>query len=355
MRPSVRTILVFALTLGLLGFFLRNADMAGVWAETRRADAGLLIAAVLATLATYLVRAFRWQYLLAPLGATSFWTAFRTTVIGFAASFLLPARAGEVIRPYLLARRERLPPTAAFATIILERLLDLVTVLLLFAFFVFTSASDVVTADPSQLARVKFGGGAAALAGLAALVLLFAVAGDPERLGRAALHIERVLPATLARAAARFVESFAQGLAVMRQPRRLLVALALSLPLWMSIAAGIWMTTRAFHTTLPYTASFLIMTVLVVGVAMPTPGAVGGFHAAYQIAAQTFFAMPTDRAVGTAIVLHAVSFMPVTLLGIVFMAREGISLTRARKLADTAAADGTSDTAKSQRAMRAVR
>ena len=360
MRPRVRTILVFALTLGLLGFFLRNADMSAVWAETRRANAALLIAAVFTTLATYALRAFRWQYLLAPIGPTRFSTAFRATVIGFAASFLLPARAGEVIRPYLLARREGLSGSAAFATIILERLLDLVTVLLLFAFFVFTSASGAVSGDPAQLARVTFGGGLAALAGIAALGVLFALAGHPERIGRAALRIERVLPAALARGVARFVESFAQGLAVMRQPRRLLVSLLLSFPLWMSIAAGIWLTTQAFHITVPYTASFLIMTVLVVGVAMPTPGAVGGFHAAYQIAVQTFFAVPTDRAVGGAIVLHAISFMPVTILGIVFMAREGITLSRARTLAEepaaaTAGDGGAGDVAGAPDPLRAAR
>jgi uncharacterized protein (TIRG00374 family) len=313
--------------------------MGAVWAETRRANATLLIAAVAATLATYLLRAFRWQYLLAPIGPTHFGTAFRTTVIGFAASFLLPARAGEVIRPYLLARREGLPPTAAFATIILERLLDLVTVLLLFTWFVFTSASRIVSGNPDQLARVKFGGVLAAAAALAAVVVLFALAGHPERIGRAALRVERVLPAALARAVARFLQSFAEGLAVMRQPRRLLVALLLSVPLWLSLAAGIWMTTRAFHITLPFAASFLILTILVVGVAMPTPGAVGGFHAAYQIAVQTFFAVPTDRAIGGAIVLHAISFMPVTILGIIFMAREGISLARARTIARDGGAD----------------
>lgn len=354
MRPRVRTVLVFALTLGLLVFFFRNADMRGVWAETRRANAGLLLGALAAILATYLLRALRWQYLLAPIGRTHFSTAFRTTVIGFAASFLLPARAGEVIRPYLLARREGLPTTAAFATIILERLLDLITVLWLFAWFVFTSASAVVTADPSQLARVKFGGGVAALAALAALGVLFALAGHPERMGRAALRIERVLPARVAHAVARAVESFAQGLAVMRQPTRLLVSLVLSVPLWLSIAAGIWMTTRAFHITLPYSASFLIMTILVVGVAVPTPGAVGGFHAAYQISVETFFGAPTDRAVGGAIVLHAISFMPVTILGIIYMAREGISLSRARTLARSAdgSAPGTDDGSEPLRAVR---
>lgn len=341
MRSRVRPILILLLTLGLLAFFFRNADMAGVWAETRRARGGLLLAAVCVTLVTYVLRAFRWQYLLAPIGPTHFGNAFRTTVIGFAASFLLPARAGEVIRPYLLARREGLSATSAFATIILERLLDLVTVLLFFTIFVLTLGPE--SAGTANLERVKAGGVLAGAAALAGLGVLFALAGHPERVGRAALRIERVLPARLAHAVATFVATFAQGLAVMRQPRTLLIALALSFPLWLSIAAGIWLCSMAFHITFPFAGSFLVMTVLVVGVAMPTPGAIGGFHAAYQIAVQTFFGATADRAVGGAIVLHAISFLPVTLLGIFFMAREGLTLAGARALVDKPA--GTDDTA----------
>src|SRR3712207_5744209 len=119
MRSRVRSVLVLAITVALLAFLFRNTDLTAVWAETRRADPWLLVLATVVTFVTYVARAWRWQFLLAPIGATRFATAFRTTVIGFAASFVLPARAGEVIRPYLLARREGLNPTAAFATIIL--------------------------------------------------------------------------------------------------------------------------------------------------------------------------------------------------------------------------------------------
>jgi len=335
MPSRVRTVLILLLTVGLLGYFLRNADMAQVWAEIRRARPGLLAGAVLITGLTYVLRAVRWQYVLAPLGETHFSNAFRATVIGFAASFLLPARAGEVIRPLLLARREGLPATATFATIILERLMDMVTVLLLFAVFVLTADPATMSAHPAHLARVKAGGLLAAAVAVVALAVAFMAAGHPERLGRWALRIERVLPAKLARMVATFVESFTQGLGVMRQPRRLLVSLGLSIPLWLSIAAGIWLTSLAFHITLPYVGSFLVMTILVVGVAMPTPGAVGGFHAAYQIGVQSFFGAPDDRAIGAAIVLHAVSFLPVTLLGLFFMARDGLSLSRAQALAAT--------------------
>jgi uncharacterized protein (TIRG00374 family) len=337
MQPRARTALIFLLTLGLLAIFLRSVNIGDVWAETRRANPVPLLLAVATTMVTYAVRAFRWQYLLAPIGATRFATAFRTTVIGFAATFLLPARAGEVVRPYLLARREGLNATAAFATIILERLLDLVVVLLLFAAFVLTSASGPgsgeVSGDPEMFARVKFGGLVAGAVAVAGAAVLFVLAGHPERMGRLALGVQRVLPERFARIVATFVETFAQGLAVMRQPGRLLVSLLLSVPLWLTIAVGIWLTSRAFHITFPYPASFLVMTILVVGVAVPTPGAVGGFHLAYQIAVQTFFGAPDDRAVGAAIVLHAVSFVPVTLLGIVFMAREGLTFGSVSQLA----------------------
>ena len=333
MRLRVRTVLIFLLTIGLLAFFFRKADPAEVWAETRRADPALLLYAVIVTGLTYAVRAWRWQSLLAPIGRTRYTVAFETTVIGFAANALIPGRVGEVLRPYLLARREHLNATSAFATVILERFLDLATVLLLFAFFVFTVGPGVISGDPAKLAVVKFGGGVAAASAVAGLVVLFALAGHPERLGRAALRVEQLLPARLAGVLAAFVETFAQGLAVMRHPTRLVTALALSFPMWMSIAAGIWLTSRAFHITFPYTGSFLVMTILVVGVAAPTPGGVGAFHAAYQFAVTEFFAAPGDRAVGAAIVLHAVSFVPVTLLGLLFMAREGLSFGSARRIA----------------------
>jgi uncharacterized protein (TIRG00374 family) len=333
MSSRLRLALVVGLTIALLAYFLRGVEPDRVWEATRSADGRLLIVAVLVTLMTYLLRAFRWQYLLAPIGPTRFSTAFRTTVIGFAASFLLPARPGEVLRPYLLAREERLPPTAAFATIILERLLDLVTVLLLFGLFVLTADPASLAADPELYGRVKAGGLLAAAASVVGLGIFFVLAGHPERLGAWALRIERVLPARLARTVAAFVETFAQGLAVMRQPARLLVSLILSFPLWLSIGLGIWVVSRAFHMTFSYLGSFLVMTLLVVGVTMPTPGQIGGFHAMYRIAVVQFFGVSDPTAVAGGIVLHAISFVPVTLLGLGFMAREGLTFARMKQMA----------------------
>jgi uncharacterized protein (TIRG00374 family) len=104
MRTHLKTIAVAGITLALLGWFFRNADFAQVWREIRAADPWALLALLGATALTYVLRALRWQYLLRPLGPTRFRVAFRTTVIGFAANTVLPARAGELVRPYLLAR-----------------------------------------------------------------------------------------------------------------------------------------------------------------------------------------------------------------------------------------------------------
>ena len=86
MTVRVRTALIFLLTAGLLAFFLRNADLGGVWAEMRRADPRLLLVALGFTALTYLFRAWRWQYLLRPIGRAPYGPALRATIIGFAAS-----------------------------------------------------------------------------------------------------------------------------------------------------------------------------------------------------------------------------------------------------------------------------
>ncbi len=331
------------LTVGLLALFLRNADVALVLDAIRQARLDLLVAALLLTVLTYVLRAFRWQFLLRPIGFTRFSVAFRATVIGFAATFLLPARAGEFLRPYLVARSEHFSATATFATVVLERLLDLVAVMLFLGAFLLFFDPGIATRDSALYGAVQIGGGLAAVGGIVAFGLVFFLAGHPESLGRAAQGLERFLPARIASGVAALVQTFASGLAAVRQPSRLLLSLALSFPLWLTIAGTIWLVSLAFHIRLVFTGSFLLMALLVVGVAAPTPGAVGGFHEAYRLGAAQFFGAPNDQAIGAAIVLHAVSFVPVTLLGLVFMAQTGLDLRGMRRLAAApmdAGADG---------------
>ena len=330
-RVPWHTIIVAVLTAALLWLFFRNVDFAGLWQAIGRAHAGLIALAVLVTIQTYLLRAWRWRALLLPLGRTRFRSAFRTTVIGFTATFLLPGRVGEVLRPYLLARQEGFKVPATFATILVERLLDLATVLLLFA-----CAMPFLGLDVGR--DVKWAGGAAAVGAVAGLATLFVCAGHPERLGRWAGRITRWLPARIAHAADHLVRTFAEGLAVMRRPGPLVLAACWSVPLWLSIALGIWITSLAFDLTFSFLGSFLVTMFLVVGVSAPTPGGVGGFHYFYWLAVTRFFGADSDTAAAAALVLHAVSFVPVTMLGLVFMSQDGLTLGRLKSLRQTAEA-----------------
>jgi uncharacterized protein (TIRG00374 family) len=302
----------------------------------KSARADLLVVALVLTVLMYVVRAERWQYLLAPLGPTRFGVAFRTTVIGFAASFVLPARAGEVLRPYLLARREDLPVTAAFATVIVERMLDLVAVLMLLGLFLFALESGEAAAAPRLYQTVWYGGAIAAPVGMAILVGMFVMAGHPERLHSLVLQMERILPARLARAVASFAKTFAEGLAVVRHPSRLVWAMAWSLVLWLAIAAQVFVVVRAFDITLPFAGSFLITAMLVVGVSVPTPGGVGGTHEVLRLALTSFYAAENNAAVGAAILQHAVNFLPILILGLLFTAQDGLNLSRLRALSASA-------------------
>jgi len=267
-----------------------------------------------------------------PIGRAGYRNAFRTTVIGFATTFLLPGRIGEVLRPYLLARAEGFNPAAVFATIVIERVLDLVCVILLFAYFVLTTA---VAVNP----EVKVAGAIAGVLAVGGLILMAVLAGHPERLGQWSGRLARVLPGRAAEIVSDLVKTFAEGLAVMRRPGPMLMSFGLSILLWLSIAFGIWFTSRAFDLTFAFSGSFLVMMFLVVGVAVPTPAGVGSFHWMYRLAVTSVFNAPPDGAAAAAIVLHAVSFLPISLLGLVFMAQDGMTLTKLKQMKSTAEAE----------------
>ena len=342
MRSRVRTIVVVSVALALVTLFLYNVDLWGVLAAIAAARP-LWLALSLATMFLNLsIRALRWKYLLEPLAPTTFASAFRATAVGFAASAVLPARAGEVIRPYFLARQApidqqgRMTATGAFATIILERLLDVVTVLLMLASLVFVFGKDLAGVNPTGFALVKWAGASAAIVAMAALAVLFLLAGDPERLGRTMARLEKVLPSRLAGLLAAVAEKFARGLGAIRRPSRLLAALAWSLPLWLCIALGIWSMAMAFRFAIPFTGSFLMIALLTLGVAVPTAGAVGVFHEAFRVGATMFLGARDAAAVGAAIVLHLFTIGPALLLGLFFAAQEGLNMGSMQQLASQA-------------------
>jgi uncharacterized protein (TIRG00374 family) len=335
MGTRLRTALIFVLAIALLAWFLSRADMAAVGAAIRRARIDLLACSFAFLVITYVARAIRWQYLLEPLGPTPFGVAFRTTIIGFAAIALLPARVGDVLRPYLLARKLGFNAASAFATIVMERVLDLVAVLLLLALYVLVLGGR--ESLPQRLLRpVEI---SAAIAGVAAVGLVvgaWTLATHPERVARLVLHSGRVLPSRVAQALSRLARTFSQGFAVAREARALTFAVVWSFPVWLGIAAHAWVICRAFAIDLPFAGAFLLQSLLVIGVAMPTPGGVGGYHAMFQLGVTAFFGAPDGAAVGAAIVAHALSFIPVVLAGIVFMTQDGLSFSGLQQLAGVA-------------------
>jgi uncharacterized protein (TIRG00374 family) len=319
-------LLVTGLTLFLVWLFVHNLDGDALRLAFASANWGLIGLGVLITLQTYLFRTWRWQALLKPLGAVPFAPAFKATIIGFTAKALLFGHVGEVLRPFLLARKERLDVSATFATIILERVLDLTAVLLLFA-----AALPFMSIDVGSQTRVA--GLIAAGVAVAGLGAMFVFAGHPERVGQWVDRLSRWLPARAAAAIGSFARKFAEGLAVMREPRQLIGAVLWSIPLWLSIGAGIWVVSLAFDLSVPFSGAFLIVMYLVAGVALPTPGGAGGFHVMYQLAVTTFFGATADEGAAAAIMLHLVSFGPVALLGFIFMWQDGLTLGGLRHMA----------------------
>jgi uncharacterized protein (TIRG00374 family) len=326
---------VSLLAIALLGWFLRGANLADVWRHVRTAHVGLLLLALGFVATTFWIRAFRWQQLLGPIGPTRFRTVFRSGVIGFAALSILPARVGDLLRPYLVARQDGLPFTSAFATIVMERVLDLIAVLALMAIYVWGFA-DTSTWDPRFLRPIQLSAAIGGLAALALLAMMWVLASHPEKIERLVHSTDRVLPRRIALRLGELARTFSSGFAVAREPRAFLFALMWSFPLWIMIAAETWAVTRAFAIALPFAGTFLLQLFLVVGVAVPTPGGIGSYHEAYRFGVTTFFGAPNDQAIAAAIVVHAIAFFPVLLLGLLFMAQDGLSFGRLKTLAGSA-------------------
>ena len=322
--------------LSLLAFFFKDADFASIAASLAAAEGWLIAVAVCLTMVSYFVRALRWRYLLAPVGQARLKICFETTVIGFMVNFLVPpGRLGELARPYLLARREGLSASSAFATVFLERVLDLITVILLVGgWLAFGSAPDGA-GSRQAVYGLKVGGLLASAAAGLGLAAMFVLARNVRQGGSALARVETVvgkLPLRVAQPAFRFIKSFGEGLGVLVDRGNLARAGFLSLVLWLNISFAFWLGARAFHVEIPFGATFLVIGFLTVGVAVPTPGAVGGYHLMCALALTLMFGVNENTAKAIALASHAIAFIPVSLLGIFFFVREGMTLRDIRRI-----------------------
>jgi glycosyltransferase 2 family protein len=145
----------------------------------------------------------------------------------------------------------------------------------------------------------------------------------------------RVFPAWVAQPLRGILGAFAGGLAVLKAPLPELLAIAAqSVLVWLSIALGLHLNNRAFAIDLPFHSTFLIIAFLTVGVAIPTPGMVGGFHGFFIVALADAFGADRGTAGAAAITAHALSNLPVLGLGLLFLGREGLSLARVAEISE---------------------
>lgn len=335
---KLRTALVTLLAIALFAWFLRNSNPAEIARHLGSARIGYLALALVFVAMPYWLRAVRWQCLLAPIGPTRFRNVFRATLLGFMALAILPGRVGDVLRPYLISRKEGLSLPATLATVVMERVLDLVAVLTLLGVFVLTV--DESSFAPGLLRPIKISALIAAAAAVVLLVTMWVLATHPEKIGSLVRTLDRVLPHAMADRLGHLASKFSGGFAAARRPRDLAMAILWSYPIWVAFSAETWAVSKALGIELPFSGTFLLQAMLVIGVAVPTPGGVGSFHAMYQFGVTAFFGANAQAAVAAAIVLHAISFVPVSLAGFMVMAQDGLSLGRLREISQAPSAGG---------------
>jgi len=308
------------------------------WGELRDALRGAHVGPLLGlsaiTVVVYSLRAWRLGFLLAPLGRVRFIDLFSATYVGFATGLLVP-RAQEILRPWLISRRYPIALSAGFATIIIERLVDLITVLVLFALYLFVLPTPAQQVGGPLMGVVKVAGAATGVAALVVLALLVALHSHADRVLGLLDGVLIRLPDWVADPLRRIVKAFSEGLAVLRAPAGHLAAiLAQSIAIWLLICLGFHLNDAAFSLDLPFHATFLLIAFLTVGVAIPTPGMVGGFHAFYLLTLHQMFGVDRATAAAAGLTAHAFSLLPVLLLGLAFLGREGLSLGRAASVTE---------------------
>jgi uncharacterized membrane protein YbhN (UPF0104 family) len=174
---------------------------------------------------------------------------------------------------------------------------------------------------------LQVGGFTVFLGAAVGLAIMFAFVRYRERAVDKARSLAAWLPDKLEEIAIRFLKAFGEGLSVLADGGNLARAAVLSIFLWLNISLAFWIGASAFDIRFPFGATFLVIGFLTVGVAVPTPGAVGGYHVMCSLALTLLFGVDEPRAKAAALVNHAIAFVPVAVLGMIFFIREGLSLS----------------------------
>lgn len=340
MRKYLKYLVLLLLTALFFWWFAHNLKWAEVSQSLSKSDWRLVAAAAAIISTGYLVRAFRWRTLLSPITPTSLRELFAATTMGFASVFLF-GRAGEVVRPVVLPLRDpRVRPAASFVTIMVERLCDMVAVILLFAI-------NLLWFVPSKHAE-EFGqvrkGGLLLLIGVAVGLLFLAwFRRSSERTIRwidARFARWSFIPTRLRHLVTHVLEQLAKALSIFTNVRTLAVTVAWTTTLWLAVMLSTWLVMRAFGVLRGLKDAMFVMGWALVGSLVPTPGGgAGGFHATTKYGLTTFLGVEENLAAAMTIVLHLVFFSPALLFGFYYFLRSDVSIARLRQLTKSEAVE----------------
>jgi uncharacterized protein (TIRG00374 family) len=317
---------IAAITVLFLWLFLRNANLHEVGAILRRATFGWVLIGFAANATALLLRTIRWRIILDPDDPPPFFATFFANTVGYMLSIILPIRASDFARPALLARRTSHRFSGALGTVLTERVLDLTSILSMFVFFAFLRWNQF-SHDP-EIARwfyIVRAGAIASLVLLAALAfLIIGLMFFQDTVRRLHETLGRLLPLRFRSAWMHFFDSFAETLRITKNHRVFLQVLLCTAGVWACLTSQFWFATMAVHQPLPFDSSFFVTGVTTVGLAIPTPGGIGGFHKACQLVLTRFYGFSIDASVAVAVLFHIIGTLPVLCTGLLLFAREGL-------------------------------
>jgi len=296
---------------------LRGLELDKAWLAMRTANYWWIIPGVLVYFFGVWARTWRWHYMLRPIKAVSLVRLFPVVVIGYMGNNVYPARAGELIRAYVLRKKEAVSISASLATIIVERIFDGVIMLL----FVFVSLP--LTPMPAELRQVVV---LFSLLFFGALAVFFVIAASPAR-SQAVYNwfIARLVPPRFQDLARGLLDRFMDGLHCLRSGRDILMIFVTSLVIWLAETVKYWFVMHSFDFSVPFYVLMLMNGVVNLATTIPSaPGYVGTFDAPGIKVLEQF---GVNRAIATSytLVLHAALWLPITLLGFYYMGRESVS------------------------------
>ncbi len=306
-----------ALGVVLLVLLLRSVDLGQLGNAFSRVDYAYLALAIVPFLVNLLVKVPRWG-LLFGADQPKWDTLFGAMNVGYAVNSLVPVRLGELVRAYWIRDRTGLGMVRTLSTIAVERITDGVAVLLL----LFVTAPTV--AFPGKLLGPAITVGVVLLVAMTGIVVLvYTSTRENHPLSRLLDRLEHGRGGVIARALRQAIT----GLGALRHRRALSLLLLYTVLIWASNSLLLWLVLRAFHIEVPLTAGVLITAVLNLGMAVPSsPGYVGVFDYLMVLMLALYHVAKTP-AVAASLAFHAIAFVPVTIIGIIYLARTGLQVT----------------------------